>query len=1438
MTELNQDEVPETVYDSGVTNGDVDWLFRGKSKKLTKKMNLNNIDSKLKIPNEDRDKVVNDALDGLDDDKDNAKHKHASKAEESSKETSSLGPTSAEKPLPQEAGNSANTSDDKIKVSRSPDTAKLTSHRSSDTKTSKDKTLQPERPTEKSEKQCEKTTPTKPEEDKKPSKLDKFLGRTRSNSNSNSNPASKSPSEKSKKSMNLLNYSGTSFDGASMYNHGFDHNYYDMGLNSNPQPKQRSRSGSVSSTSSTGSQKKSLLGSFSSKFKSNPPPANSSPVNTSMPNSPTNSLSPNVSQKGSSVASPQNIPNSTFNNNSNNSKNPNENVLISGVSGAVNPDDSWSSFYHKPPAELSGIPIKRRNSVQSDSNSANSSFDNKLSGPGFNTLFKRRPSTSSHHSTTSTNSAATVNNQRVVLNKNPKKEILPLKELNDVDLKRVNFAIDKLIYDPQQQIPSRRPKKGNVLIPEDIIANPPRLAQGISLNDGGSGTNGNNSNKSDQKYSDKELNLAIEAQRRALIEADKHAQEAHFSARRIAHEVNQYKLKQKSKPITEENEEDKNDEFVENNLELENNEEIDSDAKVSSNIEIDKPLHLHEKHFEGDTKNESLSDLSLEGIYTRCCHLREILPIPATLKQLKNKTKPLQVLKLLNPKPTLIDVLSFSDFIAIVPVTTVIFDNVTMTTEMLKHILASLSYNKSLEKLSLRNVPIDETGWKYLCKFLSRNLSVKKLDISQQRIKSDTKPNLIRSSMNWKLFIKSLVVRGGMEELVINGCKLSDEIFKELINEAVSITTYRLGIASCELNSFKTKVVCLWLQDPSSKCVGVDVAFNDLSRGQLRHFIETFNSGNMKLIFFSLYQTNLSDIDETAELLKSLTKVKTLRFLDMSSLPNLFPSIIPKLNTYLPQMESLKRIHFDLNDLTSQSLIAIAEILPRLSGILHVSFLGNKNLDSSVAASIYSAVKKSTSLFTLDLDYDLINDKLSQRIAFYLMRNMDNMVNLNPKNDGLHVNTDSNDHQEELLFDGSLLMETAEKLLAENEFKENKIEDLKLQKIITNALIERTREVREGIHDTIDNLFSQRNSGTLSLDGKESLIRFCLLDASLEKLVHIFEEQHSKTSSIRVSPSPSVENMNSESRGTSFGDKFKNHPIMHLDKDLLHQSSTELISTGPILSPRNTETLNKLGYHQNNEQSTFQPHQVVVDSSSDGKSVPIDHLTGRPVLMRSISQTSSHAKEQEQEEGELHRWGFFMQQRNNSNSDLKNATNDSLNGKHDEIQSDSSKGSGSSQQSSSKPLELPALNVLPSGSELRDAIMEAKGIESITDLIDKINNHRVSIEKIYNIADKHSREVLLKHFNKMNLDNDGKKDTKETDNDQNLNNLKNCSDCKCKQDLEGNDKKDNDDDGNVSIDSLDNDVDEKNNSCHHVHAVVDEVYDKLLNDAQRVRSNK
>ena len=109
--------------------------------------------------------------------------------------------------------------------------------------------------------------------------------------------------------------------------------------------------------------------------------------------------------------------------------------------------------------------------------------------------------------------------------------------------------------------------------------------------------------------------------------------EAHLSAKKLAYQIANYKASSKTTSAA--------------------NAEEDEISVGVGRIEIDNPLHMHENHFEDVTpivSDDEEEELSPETIYTRCCHLREILPIPATLKQLKHKSRPLQILKMLNPK--------------------------------------------------------------------------------------------------------------------------------------------------------------------------------------------------------------------------------------------------------------------------------------------------------------------------------------------------------------------------------------------------------------------------------------------------------------------------------------------------------------------------------------------------------------------------------------------------------------------------------------------------------------------------------------------------------------------------------------------------------------------------------------------------------------------
>ncbi|KAG7890278.1 hypothetical protein KL907_004199 [Ogataea polymorpha] len=849
--------------------------------------------------------------------------------------------------------------------------------------------------------------------------------------------------------------------------------------------------------------------------------------------------------------------------------------------------------------------------------------------------------------------------------------------LENIHFKRVTFSLQDLPDDPQQQIPSRRPRRGNVLIPEDLSLPPPKLSIGIT-------DNLNNQTKDEPRKVDENLlRQAMERHQAALVESRKHAQEAHQAALRIAKEVNSYKKHYKLAK-------DRDDEDDEDDWQARKYDEL------RKGLDIDTPLHQHVNYFGEESedhtdehpeelseaqKNKTNDELPLDLLYTRCCHLREILPIPATLKQLKQKTRPLHVLKMLNPKPTLIDVLSFSDFLAIAPIMTVIFDNVTLDNQMVKIILVSLSKSTTLEKLSFRNVAFDKQGWTWICKFLTVNKSISKLDLSQQRIKPETPIQFYRSEMDWDLFTQSLIIKGGIEELVINGCKLSTAQFKNLVNNGLRLKTRRLGLASTNLDVDKVGILAEWISSPDNTCIGIDIAVNDLTSQVLAPFEKVFATkmDNVKLFFFSLNQTNVT-VDDCAKLIELLSTCKTLRFLDLGNNPQLFPGILPTLTEYLPKFPDLRRIHFEFCNLSEAAIIQLCLTFQKCPKLLHVSLLGNENINQRTAASLYISVKNSN-IYNLDIDYDGLGDEVSSKIAFYLMRNMEKFLNKDL--------THSREEEEDLIFDGSLLTKTAEALLESNQAK-NADEN----QIISNALVEKTVRLRSEIHKTMNRLFEARANGKLSLEGKETLLRFCLLDDSLESIIHIFSEQeHKSEDTDKKATLPDAPGVLTRPELIK---KLSSHRASQ--KLPMHCSSSDVIVAGPIVSP------NQVAFEPVNGpiSEDAAPHSVVVDANSQ----PIDHLTGKPVLMRSGSQTSIHAKELEEEEGEFHKWGFFVQ-------------------KHD----------------SDAPLPIPIektqdkpqlkVSNIPSGTELRQAVMKAKGIESVSDLINKINVDSSKLSLIY-----------------------------------------------------------------------------------------------------------
>lgn len=970
---------------------------------------------------------------------------------------------------------------------------------------------------------------------------------------------------------------------------------------------------------------------------------------------------------------------------------------------------------------------------------------------------------------------------------------LTKKKLDSVPFKRVNFALNDLIEDPQQQIPSRRPRRGNVLIPDDLIALPPKLSIGI--------TNSFNEQTKNEKpaVDPRILEAATNRQNFFVQESKRHLEEAHLAAIRMAKEVSMFSKRRKSFTAMASSDD-------------EEEEDVDSKIKTPDDLDIDTPIHTHINYFgiedSGTDENKEIKtvdDITLETLYTRCCHLREILPIPATLKQLKNKHKPLHVLKMLNPKPTYIDILSFSDFLAIAQIITVIFDNVTIDNEMLNIVLISLKSSVVLNKLSLRNVPIEKNGWESLCKFLILNKSIQRLDLSQQKIKKigDSK-SVVRSELDWDLFVDALVMKGGIEELVIHGCTLNASQFDHLVKKALSLQTKRLGLASSQLDKNKMRTLADWISSKGNTCVGIDFGFNDLGNGEITPLIEVlkYKAEHVNLQFFSLNSTNIK-LDECIEILKQLTKLQNLRFLDLGNNPHLFPGIIPTLLDVLPKYPDLKRLHFEFDDLSEVAIVQLCFIFQKCPKLVHVSLLGNHEISLKSSASVYGAVKNSN-IYNLDLDYDAIDDEIVSKIAYYLMRNMERCLSNSNKDDkdgtGSFLTSDSGSKPgkssllEDLIFDGALLTKAAENLLG-SKYMAMKDDE---RAMIYKSVIDKTIHLRSDIHNVMNKLFIRREMGKLTTEGKENLLRFCLLDDSLENILHIFKE--------------SVEKMDNKANDPEIPDVLKpSRPdmIRQLSAQLTrHLSSEDVINSGPILGG---------GYHQSvddtiPEHGVEYPHQVVAEADRF-----VDGTTGMPVLMRNISQTYSNSKKLEEEEGEFHRWGFFVQQQNDimpDDSQQQSKYKESATLVRKAVEEEQERIRIQKEQEDKLKEESHrrlTIGAIPSGPELRETIMKAKGIESINDLINKVNKDFSTVEDIYKHVDSNARrgsvEPLAKDLPKVPSSGelkDSRTTTVEDLGDEELSDI-------------------------VSLNSIEN---------YNNPLAADEMYDRILDNVVKVRSNR
>ena len=540
---------------------------------------------------------------------------------------------------------------------------------------------------------------------------------------------------------------------------------------------------------------------------------------------------------------------------------------------------------------------------------------------------------------------------------------------------------------------------------------------------------------------------------------------------------------------------------------------IDSHMK---NVAIDKPLVKPRS----DYYLAPVKKMALDLMYTRCCHLREILPIPAILKQIpKGLMLPIPLLQIRNPSPLMIEIQTFADFIRLAPIVCLSLDGVQLSVEQFKIILSAISLKSQLEKLLLRNTPLDHDGWELLCWFMSRNVKLSKLDITQcpslhvnvlkkkkKLLKQVEEINRMvcnmenRSDMNWELFVASLLARGGIEELILTGCCINDlDLFEKLIARVVSIRTTRLGLAFNQLDHRHMKVLLDWVL--SSKARGLDLGYNDFSSQDMVEMVirklRTTESEKRipqaLLAFLSLNSTNMRFCDEVKEMFDIfLTRLPNLKYLDLSNNPRFFGTLSEGINAVpeaecvnyvlerLPLFPQLVRCHLERNNFSRDLMVGIAKTLPFCRRLSYISLEGN-SIDLTCATALVQAVKNSLSIIYLECDYSNFPLLYKERVGLYTMRNMEQLLQRTLGSDNSDARANANSLTQQL---NKLLSKKAEQKLD--------INDAEVREFIARAM-----KVKQELRSSIQQLLNMQLKQELDLEGKETLIRFIFLDLAL-----------------------------------------------------------------------------------------------------------------------------------------------------------------------------------------------------------------------------------------------------------------------------------------------------------------------------------------------------
>ncbi|OAA50722.1 cell wall biogenesis protein Mhp1 [Cordyceps fumosorosea ARSEF 2679] len=441
----------------------------------------------------------------------------------------------------------------------------------------------------------------------------------------------------------------------------------------------------------------------------------------------------------------------------------------------------------------------------------------------------------------------------------------------------------------------------------------------------------------------------------------------------------------------------------------------------------------------GTIVTSSLPTTNPARIYRRCCQLRETPILKKITEQLTDPTNlshgVVSKLDLTGYWLQLADLVTLGDYLAVVPVREVLLENIGLTDEGLRVVLAGLLAAKPptfsrkkpkheqevqggiVERLVLKNNKIGPDGWKHLSLFIYLCKSIKSLDIShiafpRQAVSQvgATLPNgqhIPRSIAD--IFATSIGDRLGgptLEMINIGETEPSMEQLGVILDGMLNCKVKRLGLAHNHLDEQGISHVTRYIS--SGICEGLDLAGNDL-RGHEEKLASALKA-NVGLWALSLAGCELGP-SSLSKILPVLANMPDIRFVDLSHNKELFqsrPSAVGLLRRYLPKCTGLKRIHLSDVSMNSEQAIALVEVLPEIQQLAHINLLENEELVKlahakseeaqeeacALYASLMAAARVSKTIVAIDIDvpHDEAGEivkAMAKQVVAYCLRNME-----------------------------------------------------------------------------------------------------------------------------------------------------------------------------------------------------------------------------------------------------------------------------------------------------------------------------------------------------------------------------------------------------------------------------------------------------------------